>query len=94
MKFPLIVTCTVLFPWHLPSLVKRGQDNKNVTFVQSRFPFGQATAKGDGESVYYQPCKEAFYQTCCCSAFAETTDSGQAVTFRALRFAEEESSRG
>lgn len=39
MKFPLIVTTTILFHWHLPSLGKRVQDNKNVTFVQRCFSF-------------------------------------------------------
>lgn len=90
MKLPLIVTCTTLFHWYLPSLVKRGQDNKNVTFVQSCFPFGQATAKGDVSQCIIKLAKRLFIRL----AFAQTTVSGQAVTFRTLRFAEEESNWG
>lgn len=60
MKLPLIVTCTILFRWHLPSLVKRGQDNKNVTFVESCFPSGQATAKGDVSQCIINLAKRLF----------------------------------
>jgi len=60
MKLPLTVTCTVPFHWHLPSLVKPGQDNKNVTFVQRCFPLGQATAKADVSQCIINLAKRLF----------------------------------
>lgn len=50
----------ILLHWHLPSLVKWGQDNKNVTFIQSCFPFGQIAAKEDVSHCIINLAKRLF----------------------------------